>query len=370
VTRSLLLTLLLVCASVPIFSGDALPYRTDGGNEKLPWYQVKLGEFPPEGSAHRISGEIIEVDHVRRTAILRPDRNDSQRTDDYDKPMPFTMLPYGHLKFHGSFAEMRDIPIGTHMHGLFYADEKPKPDGKGPFTKCILLEDDFSYAEAQKRTWRIDTIQIDKRQLTVTGIGTDGKTDPKPTIFVLNSATRIWKGRTIGELKDLAVGQNVLINLTVCTLKGPGRALDVWIDEESRKVAAAHQLEFHRLYQREHGLACWVDEVDNKEGLVTLTVFDGVDPALIKEMPVKSSIAAAVAEDSLRTYDQINDTQRGPIVDITAVPVVPGCSGVRIKFKPQNLIEGFRPKRFLRIFAGGWRVDDLPREEGVYFGKP
>lgn len=358
--------LFIVCASVRIFSEESLPYRTDGGNEKLPWFQVKPGEFPPEGSAHRISGELIELNHVERTATLRPDRNDSQRTDDYDKAMPFTFLPYGSMRYHGAPAELRDIPIGTHMHGLFYVDEKPKPDGKGPFTKCIRLEDDFSYFERVKRTWRIDTIALDKKQLTVTGIGPDGKTDAKPTNFVLNSATRVWKGRTIATLTDLAVGQMILANLTVCTLKGPGRIVDIWIDEESRNVASAMQLETHKLFQREHGLACWVDEVDNKESIVTITLFDGNDPSLVKDMPVKSSIAAAVGEDSLRTYDQINDTQRGPILEILSVPVVTGCSGIRMKFKPQNLIEGFRPKRILRIFAGGWKVDDLPKEESVY----
>jgi hypothetical protein len=119
----------------------------------------------------------------------------------------------------------------------------------------------------------------------------------------------------------------VLINLTVCTLKGPGRAVDIWIDEESRKVASAMQLETHKLFQREHGLACWVDEVDNKESLVTITMFDGNDPSLLKDMPVKSSIAAVVGEDSLRTYDQINDSQRGPIQEILSVPVVPVAPG-------------------------------------------
>jgi len=352
---------------VRIFSADPLPYRTDGGgNDKLPWFQVKPGEFPPEGSAHRISGELIELNHVERTAVLRPDRNDSQRTDDYDKAMPFTFLPFGSMRYHGAPAELRDIPIGTHMHGLFYCDEKPKSDGKGPFTKCMLLEDDFSYSEQTKRTWRIDTIALDKKQLTVTGVGSDGKADAKATIFVVNSTTRIWKGRTIAALADLATGQNVVINLTVCTLKGPGRAVDIWIDEESRKVASAMQLETHKLFQREHGLACWVDEVDNKEGIVTITLFGGNDASLVKDMPVKSSIAAVVGEDSLRTYDQINDSQRGPILEILSVPVVPGCSGVKMKFKPQNLIEGFRPKRILRIFAGGWKVDDLPKEESVY----
>lgn len=32
----------------------------------------------------------------------------------------------------------------------------------------------------------------------------------------------------------------------------------------------------------------------------------------------------------------------------------------------RNLIEGFRPKRILRIFAGDRKLDHLPKEESVY----
>ena len=48
------------------------------------------------------------------------------------------------------------------------------------------------------------------------------------------------------------------------------------------------------------------------------------------------------------------------------VPSVPGNSGIQVTFKPNPLLEGYRPKRYLRLFAGGWRIDDLPREERLY----
>ena len=74
----------------------------------------------------------------------------------------------------------------------------------------------------------------------------------------------------------------------------------------------------------------------------------------------------SVAEESLRTYDQNNDTRRGPILEIKSLPPAPGSSGVQMVLQPNPLLEGYRPKRFLRVFAGGWRVDDLPREERLY----
>jgi hypothetical protein len=182
----------------------------------------------------------------------------------------------------------------------------------------------------------------------------------------IRPATRVWKGRGLAKLADLAAGQQVLANLTVCTLKGPGRCTDLWLDDESRALARERQLETHKLFQREHGLGCWIEAVDNQAGTVTVTLFDAADPALLKELRVKEQVAAAVAEESLRTYDQNNDVRRGPVLEVKAVPPVPGSSGVQVTFKPNPLLEGYRPKRCIRVFAGGWRVDDLPREERLY----
>ena len=91
-----------------------------------------------------------------------------------------------------------------------------------------------------------------------------------------------------------------------------------------------------------------------------------MDPSLLKDFRVKETVAAAVAEESLRTYDQNNDTRRGPITEVKTLPPVPGSSGLQVTFKPNPLLEGYRPKRYLRVFWGGWRVDDLPREERLY----
>lgn len=330
------------------------------------WTQAKPGEFPAPGAARAISGELIGVEHVTRSGTLRVDRNDSQRTDDYDAALPFTLLPYAKTMLHGSYAELRDVPIGTHLHGLFLVQDAPAKNQKPVFNRVLQLEDDFSAFTRLKKSWRVDAVEIDKGKLTVTGIVEDGAADPKPTILQIGAATRVWKGKGYGELKDLAAGQKILANLTVCTLKGPGRCTDLWIDDESRAVARARQLEVHRLWQREHGLGCWIDSVDNQAGTVTVTFFDGADPSLFKEFRAKEYVAAAVAEESLRTYDQNNDVRRGPILEVKTPPAAPGSSGVQITFQPNPLLEGYRPKRYLRIFAGPWRIDDLPREERLY----
>jgi hypothetical protein len=323
----------------------------------------KAGEFPPEGAAREIAGELIALDHVNRTGTLRPDRTDAQRTDDYDIAMPFALLPYAKTMYHGAFAELRDVPLGTHLHGLFFASEAPAKNRKPVFDRVLRFEDDFSRFDRLKRVWKVESLE--KGTLKVVGAGPGGP-DPKPTLFQVGPATRIWKGKGFGVLADVVAGLEIYANLTVATLKGPGRCTDLWLDEESRSLARQRQLEVHKLWQREHGLGCWIDAVDNQAGTVTVTVFDACDPSLLKEFKVKDGLAAAVAEDSLRTYDQINDTRRGPVLEIRALPPVPGSSGVQIVFKPNPLLEGYRPRRFLRIFCGPWRIDDLPREERLY----
>jgi hypothetical protein len=351
---------------------------------------LKPGEFPPAGTSRAIAGELIDLDHVNRTGTLRPDRTDAQRRGDWDLPLRFASLPYGSMYYHGAPATLKDVPIGTHLHGEFYAGDLPVTKERraddAKYNRAIRLEDDFSFCQRTQRAWRVDAIALDVGTLTVTGV-TGGKADAKPTVFQVGPSTRVWKGRGIGTLQDLQLGHSVLLNLTVCTLKGPGRVTHLWLDEESRALATAHQLEVHRQFMREHGLPGIIDEVDNEKGIVTVTLFDGFDPKLLEEFASNAaitaaanappfvpgpglvdpiSVTAAVAEDNLRTWDQINDRKSGPMLQLLSAPSGPGQSGWRIRFQPSLLVEGFRPKRIIRVWPAKWKVDDLPREEKMY----
>jgi hypothetical protein len=83
-------------------------------------------------------------------------------------------------------------------------------------------------------------------------------------------------------------------------------------------------------------------------------------------MKKDAHVHPAVAEESLRSYDQINDALSSVIREVRATPVVPGSSGVQIVFEPQIMLEGYRPGRILRLIAGEWHLDDLPYEERLY----
>jgi hypothetical protein len=398
----------LFLASTLVHAQDKPKFRTDADGpvkgdekrrnprEKQPsdkpdWYPLVDGQFPPEGSAHAVSGELIAVDHLERRFQIRVDRNDSQDRALQDLPLPATMLPYGAIWQHGAPAALQDIPLGTHLHGLFYlapAGEKaPLLDTahgrKTPeyeFRRCFRLEDDFSFHTRRKQLWKIDSVNLEKQKLSAT-LQENGNPVGQAKLFDLQTSTRVMLGNGFVDVKALQPGQTVLFNLTWATLFGPGRITDLWIDETARALVTGQQLERHRNHIRERGLPGWVAAVDDAKSTVTITFFSSVDPTLFEELkgineepqgwpfsgaeddPKAPKGGIAVARDSLLTYDPLNDRKGGNILKIGTVPVEPGCSGVQITVKCSMMLEGYRPKRIVRFFPARWKVDALPKEE-------
>ncbi|MCE9604321.1 MAG: hypothetical protein K8U03_05385 [Planctomycetia bacterium] len=357
----------------------------------LEWYQVVEGRFPPAGSAHAITGELIFVDHLERRFHLRVDRNDSQDRGVWDLPVDAAMLPYGAIYYHGAPAALQDIPLGTHLHGQFYMrapdDKTASPSAnynrKTPevdFRRCFLLEDDFSHHAKQNELWKIESVDLSTKKL-VAVLQRNGAPAEKPRTFDLLTSTRVLHGNGFGNLESIKPGQSALFNLTWGTLYGPGRIVDIMLDEPSRRLATAQQLERHRNHTRERGLAGWIDEVDDEKQIVTITFFGGVDPKLFDELthinpepfgwplskpedkPLEPKGTIAVARESLMTYDPVNDRKGGNILDIRKVPIEPGSGGVRIRVKCDMLLEGYRPHRIVRFYPATWKVIALPQEE-------
>ncbi len=379
-------------ADGPVQSGEKRTNPKDRKpGDKPEWFQLVEGQFPPEGSAHAVSGELIDVDHLERRFQLRVDRNDSQDAGIVDMPLDATMLPYGSIWYRGAPAALQDIPLGTHLHGLFYLSD---PDNKTPlpynahnrktpdweFRRCFRIEDDFSFYGRQKHLWKIGSVDIDAKKLTAT-LQDNGQPGGQPKIFDLLTSTRVFKANTLADLKTIQPGQTVLFNLTWATLYGPGRITDVWLDQPARALATANQLERHRNHIRERGLPGWVNAVDDAKQIVTITFFGGVDPKLFDELkgineerqgwpfsfpeddPKAPKGGIAVARESLMTYDPVNDRKGGNILDIKNVPIEPGSSGVQIQVKCGMMLEGYRPRRIIRFYPATWKVIALPLEE-------
>jgi len=397
----LFLSSALLFAEPPKFRTDADGPVTGDEKRKTPkdrkpedkpdWLQLVEGQFPPEGSAHAVTGELIQVDHLERRFQIRVDRNDSQQRGVWDLPLDATMLPYGYIWYQGAPAALQDIPLGTHLHGLFYLsnpnDQTPLPDTsnkrKTPeweFRRCFRIEDDFSFHARQKQLWKIDSVDFDAKKLTAT-LQENGQPNGQPKIFDLLTSTRVMQCNGFVDLKALQPGQTVLFNLTWATLYGPGRITDIWIDETARAWLTLNQLERHRNHIRQHGLPGWVNAVDDDAQIVTITFFGGVDAALLEELTHTNSIpigwplskepenqsapkgTIAVARESLMTYDPINDRKGGNILDIKQILIEPGSSGVQIRVKCDMLLEGYRPRRIVRFYPATWKVLALPKEE-------
>ncbi len=392
--------LLAVFFSGSILHAEPPKFRTDADGPFKPgakksdgpeWYQLVESQFPPEGSAHAISGELMRVDHLERQFQIRVDRTDSQDRGVWDLPLDATMLPYGAIHYHGAPAALQDIPLGTHLRGLFYLkdpnDKTPLPDTayrrKTPdsdFRRCFRIEDDFTFHARQQQLWKIDAIDLDTKKLTAT-LHENGAATGQPKIFDLLTSTRVLKGDTTADLKALQPGQTVLFNLTWVTLYGPGRITDIWLDEPSRALATAQQIERHRNHVRERGLPGWVTAVEDEPQIVTITFFGGVDAKLFDELsltngekvgwplskeadnPSAPKGTIAVARESLMTYDPVNDRKGGNILDIKKVPIEPGGGGIQIRVKCDMLLEGFRPRRIVRFYPATWKVIALPHEE-------
>ena len=406
------LTLILCLALSSLHAEERPAFRTDADgpvkadekkknpkdrkpDDKPDWYQLVEGEFPPEGSAHAVSGELMQVNHLERRFLIRVDRNDSQDRGVWDLPLSAAMLPYGSIWYHGAPAALQDIPLGTHLRGLFYQrdpnDKTPLPPGpynnrhtpESDFQRCFRIEDDFTFHARQKQLWKIEGVDLDAKKLTAVLIE-NGSPSGQPKIFDLLAGTRVFKGGGFGDLQSLRAGQTVLFNLTWVTLYGPGRITDVWSDEPSRALATMQQLEHHRTHIRERGLAGWVTAVEDEPQVVTVTFFGGVDGKLLDELAIKDPNAPppkdgspppseprgglAVARDSLMTYDPVNDRKIGSILEVKKIPAEPGSSGVRMKLKMDMMLEGYRPKRVVRFFPPTWKVIALPKEE-EFFGK-
>ena len=399
--NGLFLSSALLLAEPPKFRTDAdgpvkaNEKRTNPKNRKpddpSDWFQLVEGQFPPEGSAHAVTGEIIQLNHLERRFQIRVDRNDSQDRGVWDLPLDVMMLPYGSIWYQGAPAALQDIPLGTHLHGLFYLsdpnDNTPLPNTannrKTPeweFRRCFRIEDDFTFYARQKQLWKIDSIDLDAKKLTAT-LQDNGQPSGQPKLFDLLTSTRVFMGTTIADLKAIQPGELMLFNLTWATLYGPGRITDMWLDEPARALVTANQLERHRNHIRERGLPGWVNAVDDDAQIVTMTFFGGVDSKLLDELTLTNSDkigwplskepenqfapkgTIAVARESLMTYDPVNDRKGGNILDIKKIPIEPGSSGVQIRVKCDMMLEGYRPRRIVRFYPATWKVTALPKEE-------
>jgi hypothetical protein len=333
---------------------------------------AKVTEFAPADKGTYLSGELVIVDAVNRRGALRLDG---------DGPLHyFAMLPYGMIGYHGAPAELRDVPLGTHLHGYFHlppvGDESTIPPlhRANPHNHAITLEDDFSYYQRRGQAWKIASIDLKKGKLHVVPTGKlvkDG-INGKYT-FDIDSIARIWKERRLSDLETIAADQTVQLNLTWApgAVNKEFSVADLWLDDESRKFATELQRRRHVRYQQQHWLPGWVDHVEHFDyggAIVTITLFGGMDKSLYEDMKAtrETGFWVAAAEKTLRTWFHRADRKVGRVVEWKEIENPPlGSSGIQMRLKFTEVLEGYRPGRCVRLKCERWPFVTMPFEERI-----
>jgi hypothetical protein len=362
--------------------------------------------FPDAKSGRPFAGELILVEHVTRRGILRLDRDGTINKYFWDLPHHFQMLPYAAINLHGAPASFEDLPLGTHLHGVFYlgpeGDFQVKPPETGydaskmanpdlrsivsQYSRVVTLEDDFSYHQKRGEGWKITGLGPDKSNVTVERVTLadgsavkDANDGIKSTqVLHLDPGTRIWKGREIAVLEDLAVGQIVQLNLTWATLYGAtkedGLCRDIWIDAASRDTAVQQQRQIYISQQKRLGFPGIIVKTEpipgqGASGHITVALPAGIDAELMDSIKPKVGLDLWPVEPSLRNWGSFGS---GGVEEVTHIENPPaGHSGVQIKLRCYEMLEGFRAGRTVRIFLRspnnkGRPSEDFPRELSLH----
>ncbi|MEQ1842163.1 MAG: hypothetical protein ABL994_17290, partial [Verrucomicrobiales bacterium] len=207
---------------------DQVPFRTDFGNEHLPWFRLQDGVTPPPFAEHQVLGELVTADPAARTGRFRMDRT-GELAD-------FTLVPKGTVRFLNADSSLADLPTGVRYRFNLFQDEK------GAFTRAALIRDEFSRLAANTVTYRVEAFHQAEGKLRVAWQipevkNYNGDMERPPDIgrseFRVTPETRVWKGvkdAQPADLTNLVKGVNLLINVTGEQPSSPSRCTDIWID--------------------------------------------------------------------------------------------------------------------------------------------
>jgi len=404
-----LIILFFISISIAAIAGGNLSLLATAAAEEP--FRPEPGKFPPADKAAHYTGELLFVDYANRRGSLRIPGEEGNAY--ITSGTPFAMLPYGMVRYHGAPADLRDIPLGTIMHGRFYLPPDPKlssvptlasrrasrAGGHPEENHAILLEDEPSYCLREGKVWKLQQIELTGKEALVIASREpkDGGADQgEAESMTLDATTRFWRGREkllLRELIDEGIlpahgkkdlgGQVVLLGLTWQPIGGWGdgnpfnryHISDVWLDEPAMQRATEHQTEVHTELIRGRCMPAWVDHVDYGaagQATVTATLFGGMDASLYADFkPGTQGQMAAATTELKHAYGDGGGVSRmaikGPILDVTKLPgeAPLGSSGIQIRFEVDLVLEGFRPGNIVRIRTMNWPAYPVPREEFV-----
>ena len=348
----------------------------DATSEALRDHIPKPGVFPPAGAGIHWNGDLVMSDPMNRRGALRKSQHAPR--------LYFAMLPYGMVSYHGAPADVRDIPLGTHLHGRFLlpiegeeetiplTEKQLKQSPSLRHSHAILLKDDVSFHQRQGRSWKVLGFEqgggpAPRLKLSVEPIGPEIEGGlNKPTLFDIDDAARVWQKRSLVAKEAIKPDQEVQVNLTW----GPFDSLaitDIWLDNESLTACREIQRQRHLRLIRSRFLPGWVDAVKNTDtggGEVTVTLFGGMDPTLYEELSTTPHPKICDAATTLRTWSYHQEySVRGETLQVETLENPPlGSSGIQMRLQIPQMLEGFRTGRIVRL-KGPWTYVLLPADE-------
>ena len=388
---------LALLSGLSLFSGLSLLSGLVAADEP---FRPEMGKFPPLEKASRYRGVLALVDHANRRGSLRVETPGEFFRN---APHPFSMLPYGIVRYHGAPADLRDIPLSTVLHVRAFLPPDPKTSSvpvlqKGSSERpaenhLLLLEDEPSFCLREGMVWKLKEVEVQANQQGLIAAtleplaGGDGQA--KVEMMTFNAATRFWRGRECLSVDDLiaegilpATGKKVLgdqpVQLGLTWQPTPGGVFlryhisDIWLDESAMQRATRNQTETHKALIRSRWMPAWVDAVEyGKFGRakVTATLFGGMDASLYADFKAGSPAQMNAVENTLKhthgDYSPAHMASGGAILEVTKLPgdAPLGSSGIQIRFETDLIIEGIRPGRVVRVRPTSWPQLNLPREE-------
>jgi hypothetical protein len=99
-----------------------------------------------------------------------------------------------------------------------------------------------------------------------------------------------------------------------------------------------------------------------------LTLFGGFDASLYAELKATQDkgFGVAVADKTLRTWFHRSDKKIGQVLEWKEIADPPaGSSGIQIRMKFTELLDGYRPGRVVRVKCHDWIFVTMPSEERI-----
>ena len=362
-------------------------------------FRPETGKFPPLEKAHTYRGVLAFADHANRRGSLRVETPGEFFRN---PPHPFAMLPYGIVRYHGAPADLRDVPLGTVMCLRAFLPPDPKTSSvpvlemgnpeRPAENHVLLLEDEPSVCLREGMVWKLKEVDVQANQALILAAREPravGDGNAKVETLTSNAATRFWRGRECLNVDDVIADgfwpasgkktlgdQAVLLGLTwEPTPNGVFlryHVSDIWLDEAAMQRATRIQTETHKALIRSRWMPAWVDAVEyGKFGRakVTATLFGGMDASLYADFKAGSSAQMSSVENTLKhthgDYSPAHMASGGAILEVTRLPgdAPPGSSGIQIRFETDQIIEGIRPGRVVRVRPTSWPLVNLSREE-------